>query len=157
MELSYPPMSSRTTTALGLQSNTVIRTPIKCVMGRSVALGATTNNNGFVNTAEAGMNMAEKVQSISFATLPEDVANVRRNLATLITKALGLEVLPEEIDLDAPLYGEGLGLDSIDILEIALVIAKEYGIQLKADSEENKVIFSSLNALAEFVVRQRTR
>lgn len=103
------------------------------------------------------MNMAEKVQSISFATSPEDVANVRRDLATLITKALGLEVLPEEIDMDTPLYGEGLGLDSIDILEIALVIAKEYGIQIKADSEENKVIFSSLNALAEFVVRQRTR
>jgi acyl carrier protein len=103
------------------------------------------------------MNMAEKVQSISFATSPEDVANVRRDLATLITKALGLEVLPEEIDMDMPLYGEGLGLDSIDILEIALVIAKEYGIQIKADSEENKVIFSSLNALAEFVVRQRTR
>jgi acyl carrier protein len=101
--------------------------------------------------------MAEKVQSISFATSPEDVANVRRDLATLITKALGLDLLPEKIDTDAPLYGEGLGLDSIDILEIALVIAKEYGIQLKADSEENKVIFSSLNALAEFVAHQRTR
>ena len=101
--------------------------------------------------------MAEIVQSISLATSPADVANVRLELATLITKALGLELPPEAIDMDAPLYGEGLGLDSIDILEIALVIAKEYGIQLKADSEENKIIFSSLNALAEFVVRQRTR
>jgi acyl carrier protein len=101
--------------------------------------------------------MVEKVQSVSFAALPEDVANVRRDLATLITKALDLDVLPDDIDMDAPLYGEGLGLDSIDILEVALVIAKEYGIQLKAESEQNKVIFSSLNALAEFVVRQRTR
>lgn len=101
--------------------------------------------------------MAEKVQSISFAISPGEVAKVRRDLASLITKALGLELPPEDIEMDAPLYGEGLGLDSIDILEIALVIGKEYGIQLKADSEENKVIFSSLNALAEFVVRQRTR
>lgn len=103
------------------------------------------------------MNMAETVQSISFATSPDEVANVCRDLAALITKTLGLEVPPEDINMDTPLYGEGLGLDSIDILEIALLIAKEYGIQLKADSEENKVIFSSMNALAEFVVRQRTR
>ena len=101
--------------------------------------------------------MPEKAQSISLATAPEDAADVSRNLATLITKTLGLDLLPEIIDMDTPLYGEGLGLDSIDILEIALVIAKEYGIHLKADSEENKAIFSSLNALAEFVVRRRTR
>jgi len=101
--------------------------------------------------------MAEKAQSISLATPLGDVAIVRRDLATLITKALGLDLLPEGIDMDAPLYGEGLGLDSIDILEIALVISKEYGIQLKADSEENKIIFRSLNALSEFVVRKRTR
>jgi acyl carrier protein len=100
---------------------------------------------------------AEKVQSMSFATSPEKVAIVRRDLATLITKTLGLEVLAEDLDMDTPLYGEGLGLDSIDILEIALLIAKEYGIQIKADSEQNKVIFSSMNALVEFVVRQRTR
>jgi acyl carrier protein len=103
------------------------------------------------------MNKAEKVESISFATSPEEVVNVCRDLAALITKTLGLEVLPEDIDMDAPLYAEGLGLDSIDILEIALLIAKKYGIQLKADSEQNKVIFSSMNALAEYVVRQRTR
>jgi acyl carrier protein len=101
--------------------------------------------------------MAEKVHSLSIAASAADVANVRRDLATLITKALGSEVLPEDIRPDTPLYGEGLGLDSIDILEIALVLAKEYGIQLKADSEENKVIFTSLNALAEFVARQRIR
>jgi acyl carrier protein len=101
--------------------------------------------------------MAENVQSISSAISAEAVAIVRRDLATLITRALGLELPPEQIDGDAPLYGQGLGLDSIDILEIALVIAKEYGIELKADSEQNKVIFSSLNSLAEFVVRRRTR
>lgn len=94
--------------------------------------------------------MAEKAQSIEFAA-------VRRELATLITQALGLDVTPDQIDPDAPLYGDGLGLDSIDILEIALVISKEYGIQLRADSKENHVIFSSLNALSEFVAAQRKK
>jgi acyl carrier protein len=103
------------------------------------------------------MSITEKVQSISVAASAEDVANVRRDLAALITKTLGLEVLPDDFNMHTPLYGEGLGLDSIDILEIALVIAKQYGIQLRADSEESKVIFTSLNALAEFVVRQRIR
>lgn len=103
------------------------------------------------------MSITEKAQSISIAAPAQDVAQVRRDLAALITQTLGLEVLPSDFDMHTPLYGEGLGLDSIDILEIALVIAKQYGIQLRADSEENKVIFTSLNALAEFVVRQRIR
>ena len=101
--------------------------------------------------------MAEKAQSLAVAAPLGDEATVRRNLATLITKALGLDLLPDAIDPGAPLYGEGLGLDSIDILEIALVVSKEYGIQLKADSAENKAIFRSLNALSEFVVSHRTR
>jgi len=51
-------------------------------------------------------------------------------------------VAPADIDPDAPLYGEGLGLDSIDILEIALVVSKQYGVQLRADSQENERIFA---------------
>ena len=94
--------------------------------------------------------MAEKAQSVEHAA-------IRSELAALITQALGLDVRPDQINPDAPLYGEGLGLDSIDILEIALVISKEYGIQLKADSKENHVIFSSLNALSEFVAAQRKK
>jgi acyl carrier protein len=101
--------------------------------------------------------MAEKAELISSSTAAADVAVVRRDLATLITQALNLEVAPADIDPAAPLYGEGLGLDSIDILEVALVISKQYGIELKADSEENYVIFSSLNALSEFVAAQRTK
>lgn len=101
--------------------------------------------------------MAEKAESVSVSAARSDVAAVRRELAVLITQALNLDVAPEAIDAEAPLYGDGLGLDSIDILEIALVVAKQYGIQLKADSEDNHVIFSSLNALAEFVVAQRTK
>jgi len=101
--------------------------------------------------------MAEKAELIRPALAAAEVAVVRRDLATLITQALNLEVAPGDIDPVAPLYGEGLGLDSIDILEVALVISKEYGIELKADSEQNHVIFSSLNALSEFVVAQRTK
>jgi len=99
--------------------------------------------------------MAEKVPSVTSLEPPGDLASVRLELARLITEALNLEVAPEAIPPDAPLYGEGLGLDSIDILEIALVVARRYGIQLKAESEENHVIFSSLDALARYVVQHR--
>ena len=100
--------------------------------------------------------MAENAELIPNSTAAA-VAIVRRELATLIIEALNLEVAPADIDPAAPLYGEGLGLDSIDILEVALVISKQYGIHLKADSDENHVIFSSLNALSEFVAAQRTK
>jgi acyl carrier protein len=76
-----------------------------------------------------------------------------RELATLITTALNLDVGPEQIDPDAPLYREGLGLDSIDILGIAVVVAKRYDLQLKADSQENHQIFRSLRSLADYVER----
>ena len=78
-------------------------------------------------------------------------------LAQLIVSTLNLEVAPAEIDPQAPLYGEGLGLDSIDILEIALVVSKTYGLQLRADDENNARIFTSLSSLSEHVQRNRTR
>lgn len=80
-----------------------------------------------------------------------DLEAIVYELATLITQAINLDVAPEQIDPDAPLYGEGLGLDSIDILEVALVVAKRYELQLKADSDENQEIFSSLRNLAQYV------
>ncbi|PWC49940.1 acyl carrier protein [Azospirillum sp. TSA6c] len=69
------------------------------------------------------------------------------DLATLIVNTLTLEADPEDIDPDAPLYGEGLGLDSIDILEVALAVSKSYGVKLRADDENNTKIFSSLRTL----------
>jgi acyl carrier protein len=74
----------------------------------------------------------------------------------LIVEALNLEMSADEIDPDAPLYGDGLGLDSIDILEVALVISKRYGLQLKADNEDNYRIFSSMRSLADYVVAHKT-
>ena len=83
--------------------------------------------------------------------------DLEREIAGLVTEALNLEVPAGGIDPEAPLYREGLGLDSIDILEIALVVSKRYGIDIKAESEENHKIFRSLRGLAEFVAAQRTR
>ena len=78
------------------------------------------------------------------------------DLAGLIVESLNLEVAPTEIDPDAPLYGDGLGLDSIDILELALVVSKNFGVQLRADDANNQQIFSSLRSLANYVAAHRT-
>lgn len=78
-------------------------------------------------------------------------------VAALIVEALNLEVQPGDIDPGAPLYGDGLGLDSIDMLEIALVVSKRYGFQLKSDNENNQQIFASLRALTEHIASQRTQ
>ena len=82
---------------------------------------------------------------------------LQRELATLFVNALNLEVAPQDIDPDAPLYGEGLGLDSIDILEVALLVSKRYGVQLRADAQENQQIFRSLKHLADYIAVQRTK
>ena len=77
-------------------------------------------------------------------------------VADLIVRNLNLEMERGAIDPDAPLYDEGLGLDSIDILEIALVVSKKYGLQLRADSEENHDIFRSLRSLTEYIIAKRS-
>ena len=76
-------------------------------------------------------------------------------IAALIVTALNLDVAPSEIDPDAPLYGEGLGLDSIDILEVALVVSKQYGLQLRSDDDDNIRIFKSLRGLTDHVWRNK--
>lgn len=79
-----------------------------------------------------------------------------RDIAQIIVTSLGLEVDAVSIDPDEPLYGEGLGLDSIDILEIALVISKRFGVQLRADDADNQRIFGSLRHLADHVATMRS-
>jgi acyl carrier protein len=91
-------------------------------------------------------------------TLPTDTPDaLETELAELLVSALNLEVSAPEIVPTEPLYGEGLGLDSIDILEIALVVSKRYGIELRADDEHNKTIFSSLRELSRHIQAHRTR
>ncbi|PZQ74749.1 MAG: acyl carrier protein [Variovorax paradoxus] len=77
-------------------------------------------------------------------------------LAAVLVSALNLEMTPESIDPTIPLYGDGLGLDSIDILEVALEISRRYGFQLRSDDERNKQIFESLRSLAAHVEQNRT-
>src|SRR5512135_3155886 len=78
-----------------------------------------------------------------------------KELAQLIVSALNLEIKADEIEPEAPLYGEGLGLDSIDILELSLAISKTYGVQLKSDDADNNRIFSSLRSLNQHIQQRR--
>lgn len=78
-------------------------------------------------------------------------------LAGLMVEVLNLDVAPGEIDPDAPLYGEGLGLDSIDMLEISLAIGKRYGVELRADDDASRMVFASLRSLARHVAEHRPK
>ena len=81
--------------------------------------------------------------------------DLQREVATILVEALNLEIAADAIDPEAPLYGEGLGLDSIDILEVARVVAQRYGFQLRSDDEDNVRIFRSLASLAEHIAANR--
>ena len=82
---------------------------------------------------------------------------LQRELAEMIVDALNLDLSPDDIAADAPLYGEGLALDSIDILEVALVVSKRFGFSLRADNEDTVRIFASLRSLSDYVAANRTK
>ncbi|PBS11862.1 acyl carrier protein [Lysobacteraceae bacterium NML93-0792] len=83
--------------------------------------------------------------------------DAERALAELLVESLNLEdVQPADIDPEASLFNAGLGLDSIDALELALAISKRYGFQLRSDNDENRQIFASLRALSAHVEQHRT-
>ncbi|QFY43921.1 acyl carrier protein [Candidatus Methylospira mobilis] len=84
-------------------------------------------------------------------------SDLEREVAALMVSALNLEASSDDIAPEAPLYGAGLGLDSIDVLEIALEISKRYGFQLRADNEDNVSIFSSLRSLSAHIEKNRTQ
>ena len=85
--------------------------------------------------------------------------SAEKEMADLIVGALNIEhVTADAIKPTAPLFGshaEGLGLDSIDALEIALAVSERYGVQLRADDANNKQVFQTLRSLTEFVTRQK--
>lgn len=82
---------------------------------------------------------------------------LEREVAALIVEALQLEeVSAEEIDPEAPLFGDGLGLDSIDALELAMAISHRYGFQLRSDDEDNARTFASLRNLCRHIEAHRT-
>ena len=85
------------------------------------------------------------------------LSQAEQKLAELIIETLNLEeTTPTDVDPEAPLFGEGLGLDSVDALEIALAISQTYGFQLRSDDDQNERIFSSLRALSQHIEQQRT-
>jgi acyl carrier protein len=92
--------------------------------------------------------------------LPADAAGVtlERELAEMLVEVLHLEMAASDIDAALPLYGDqGLGLDSIDVLEIAVAISKKYGVKLRSDDPDNERIFASLRALAAHIAEQRSQ
>jgi acyl carrier protein len=78
--------------------------------------------------------------------------NDEQDLARLIVESLNLEgVAPEDIEPDAPLFGEGLGLDSLDMLELSMAVEQKYGVTLRSDDPENDKIFASLRSLSKHI------
>jgi acyl carrier protein len=91
----------------------------------------------------------------SFAPHSDLASTAELELAQLIVDTLNLQVAADDIVATAPLYGEGLGLDSIDILELALAISKTYHFKLRSNDENNLKIFSSLRSLNEHIQQHR--
>jgi acyl carrier protein len=84
--------------------------------------------------------------------------SLTEEIKALIVEALALEdIEPSEIETDAPLFIEGLGLDSIDALELAMALEERYGVKVKDDPEENARIFASVASLARYVDEQRAK
>ena len=86
-----------------------------------------------------------------------DPADFELEIARLIAEVVNLDCRPEQVDPTAPLFGEGLGLDSIDLLEIALAVSQNYGFSLRSDDPDNRRIFSSLRAFSAHIARHRTK
>ena len=83
------------------------------------------------------------------------ISGLESELKRLIVEALVLEdIAPEEIESEAPLFVEGLGLDSIDALELAMALEERFGVKIEDDPDENRRIFASVRSLAEFVNSQ---
>ena len=78
-------------------------------------------------------------------------------LARLIVDTLNLELDIDALESETPLYGEGMGLDSIDILEVALAVSQQYGVTLHADDENNTEIFASIRSLSDYIQANKTK
>ena len=96
--------------------------------------------------------MAEATKKGAFTGSP-----IEPEVAQLLVDTLNLEINPADIDPAKPLFREGLGLDSIDALEIALAISKRYGFQLRSDDKNNREIFASLRSLGNYIQQHRIR
>ena len=84
-----------------------------------------------------------------------NLTSMQLEVAAFIVDTLFLEIAPTDIELDGTLFYDGLGLDSIDALELALEISKNYGFEMSAEDEDNENIFASLRNLAEHIEKNR--
>lgn len=91
------------------------------------------------------------------AITEREESDLLSEVARLVVETVNLDIDPAEIDPDQPIFREGLGLDSIDALEIALAISQRYGFQLRSDDNNNTNIFASLRALADHIKKNCTR
>ncbi|QCB48548.1 acyl carrier protein [Hydrogenophaga sp. PAMC20947] len=88
---------------------------------------------------------------------PADLDELIPEVAALIVEALNLDVASDEIEPDGALYGDTLGLDSIDMLEMSLTVSRRYGFQLRSDGEQNQLVFASLRSLCTHIAQHRTK
>jgi acyl carrier protein len=98
--------------------------------------------------------MDSQAANPAVAVSPEQLES---EVIQLLIITLNLEVKPDEVTAFTPLYGDGLGLDSIDILEIALAVSKKYGFQMRSDDPKNADNFASIRALAQYIAQERTK
>ncbi len=83
---------------------------------------------------------------------------LKKEIKDVIISSLELEdITPEDIDDSAPLFGEGLGLDSIDALELGVALKKKFGIKFSSENSDNKQHFASVDALAEYITAERAK
>lgn len=119
----------------------VVQSPLICPGSRSSVRSSCCIFLILINIADTGMSEMS----------PQEL-----EVARLIIDTLNLEDIgAEEIDPNEALFNEGLGLDSIDALELALAISKRYGFQLRSDDADNARIFSSLRTLSEYIAANR--
>jgi acyl carrier protein len=86
------------------------------------------------------------------------MSDIENDLKSMIVQTLMLkDIQPQEIDVDKPLFADGLGLDSIDALELAVEIARRYKVQIKSDDERNREIFRAVRTLAAFITEEKAR
>lgn len=84
------------------------------------------------------------------------MTNLISELKQLVIDSLGLEdITTDDIEFEAPLFGDGLGLDSVDALELGLAVQKKYGIKIDAESKNVRSHFASIKSLAEFIQSQQ--
>jgi acyl carrier protein len=109
-----------------------------------------------IHSPAAAGDAAVFVFLVFFRIMSASQSPAERELAELIVSSLNLEnVSAGEIDPEAALFGSDLGLDSIDALEIALAVSKQYGFQLRSDNEDNRRIFASLRSLSSHIEQNR--